>query len=83
MSLIFTYDSFNYLFLLLQWGNSKHNLNRKKIYFYTNVEERKHSMKKHVLFSSIPKLLNQTDSSLPIADKLQIGKGTAAKKGKY
>lgn len=40
-------------------------------------------MKKHVLFSSIPKLLNQTDSSLPIADKLQIEKGTAAKKGKY
>lgn len=38
-------------------------------------------MKKHVLFSSIPKLLNQTDSSLPIADKLQIEKGTAAKKG--
>lgn len=40
-------------------------------------------MEKHVLFSSVPELLNQTDSSLPIADKLQIEKGTSAKKGKY
>lgn len=40
-------------------------------------------MKKHVLFSSISKLLNQTNSSLPVADKLQIEKGTLAKKGKY
>lgn len=40
-------------------------------------------MKKHVLFSSISKLPNQTDSSLPIADKLQIERGTPAKKGKY
>lgn len=39
-------------------------------------------MKKHVLFSSISKLLNQTDSSLLIADKLQIEKGTSANEGK-
>lgn len=70
-------------FLLLQQGNSKHNLNRKRIDFYINIKERKHSMKKHVLFSSISKLLNQTNSSLPVADKLQIEKGTLAKKGKY
>lgn len=40
-------------------------------------------MKKHVLFSSIAKLLNQTDSNFPIAEKLQIEKGTSARKCKY
>jgi len=54
-------------FLLLQRGNSKRNLNTKRTYFYISIKERKRSMKKHVLFSSISKLLNQTDSSLPIA----------------